>query len=92
MDDFGLGYEGNEHAIHLLQTLRQYYEAVSIDWMGTLFCGITLKWDYLQQTCKLSMIGYVQHALNKFQYGITNTHKATDAPIPIRQPQNMAYP
>ena len=48
VDDFGMGYEGNEHALHLLQTLRQYYDAVSIDWTGTLYCGITLKWDYLQ--------------------------------------------
>ena len=62
VDDFGVGYEGNEHALHLLQTLCQYYEAVSIDWTGTLYCGITLKWDYLQRTCELSMPGYVQHA------------------------------
>ena len=84
VDDFGVGYEGNEHALHLLITLCQYYEAVSIDWMGTLYCGITLKWDYLQRTCELSMPGYVQHPLNKFQYGITNTHKATDAPHPYK--------
>ena len=47
VDDFGVGYDGNEHAVHLLQTLRLYYEAVSVDWTGTLYCGITLKWDYL---------------------------------------------
>ena len=48
VDDFGLGYEENEHALHLLQTLRQYYEAVSVDWTGMLYCGITLKWYYLK--------------------------------------------
>ena len=48
VDDFGVGYEGNEHALHLLQTLRQYYKAVSVHWTGTLYCGITLKWDYLK--------------------------------------------
>ena len=67
VDDSGMRYEGNEHTLHLLQTLRQYYEAVSVNWTGTLYCGITLKWDYLQQTCELSMPGYVQQALNKFQ-------------------------
>ena len=46
VDDFGVGYEENEHALHLLQTLRKYYKAVSVDWKGTLYCGITLKWDY----------------------------------------------
>ena len=66
VDDFGVGYEKNEHALHLLQTLRQYYEAVSVDWTGTLYCGITLKWDYAQRTCELSMPGYVQQAVGKF--------------------------
>ena len=36
VNDFGVGYENNEHALHLLQTLRQYYEAVSVDWGGNL--------------------------------------------------------
>ena len=67
VDDFGVGYENNKHALHLLQTLHQYYKAVSVNWMGTIYCGITLKWDYSKWTCKLSMPGYVQHAVNKFQ-------------------------
>ena len=50
VDDFGVGYEENEHALHLLQTLRKYYEAVSVDWKGTLYCGITLKWTKDMQT------------------------------------------
>ena len=66
VDDFGVGYEKNEHTLHLLQTLRQYYEAVSVDWTGTLYCGITLKWDYAKRTCELSMPGYVQQAVRKF--------------------------
>ena len=92
VDDFGMGYEDNEHALHLLQTLHQYYKAVSVDWTGTLYCSITLKWDYLKRTCKLSMPGYVQHALNKFQYGIKNTHKATDAPHPYKATKKHGLP
>ena len=87
-----MGYEGNEHALHLLQTLRQYYEAVSVDWMGTLYCGITLKWDYLKRTCEMSMPGYVQQALKKFQYGINSTHKATDAPHPYKATKKHGLP
>ena len=26
VDDFGVGYENNEHALHLLQSLRRYYD------------------------------------------------------------------
>ena len=40
VDVFGVGYEENEHALHLLQTLQKYYEAISVDWRGTLYCGI----------------------------------------------------
>ena len=87
-----MGYEDNEHALHLLQTLCQYYKAVSVNWTGTLYCGITLKWDYLQWTCELSMPRYVQQALNKFQYRITSTHKVTDAPHPYKATKKHGLP
>ena len=92
VDDFGMGYEDNEHALHLLQTLRQYYEAVSVDWTGALYCGITLKWDYLQWTCELSMPGYVQQALTKFQHETTTMQKATDAPHPYKATKKHGLP
>ena len=92
VDDFGMGYEDNEHALHLLQTLRQYYEAVSVDWTGTLYCCITLKWDYLQRTCELSMPGYVQQALSKFQHETTTMQKATDAPHPYKATKKHGLP
>ena len=92
IDDFGVGYEDNEHALHLLQTLCQYYEAVSVDWTGTLYCGITLKWDYRQWTCKLSMPGYVQQIVTKFQYGMTSTNKSTDAPHPYKANKKHGLP
>ena len=92
IDDFGMGYEDNEHTLHLLQTLCQYYEAVSVNWTGTLYCRITLKWDYLQWTCELSMPGYVQQALNKFQHEITTTQKATDAPHSYKATKKHGLP
>ena len=92
VDDFGVGYEKNKHALHLLQTLRQYYEAVSVDWTGSLYCGITLKWDYTQRTCELSMPGYVQQAVSKFPCKDKGPTKPTDAPHPYKASKNMAYP
>ena len=38
------------------------------------------------------MPGYVQHALNKFQYVITSTHKATDAPHPYKATTKHGLP
>ena len=92
VDDLGMGYEDNEHTLHLLQTLCKYYEAVSVDWTGTLYCDITLKWDYHQWTCKLSMPGYVQQAVNKFHYGIKSPNKATDAPHPYKATKKQRLP
>ena len=92
VDDFGVGYEKNEHALHLLQTLRKYYEAVSVDWTGTLYCGISLKWDYVQQTCELSMPGYVQQAIRKFHTSDKGTTKPMDAPHPYKVSKKHGLP
>jgi hypothetical protein len=55
-------------AQHLLAALKQDYEAVTVDWTGSLFCGITLTWDYNKQTVDLSMPGYVTSALAEFNF------------------------
>ena len=92
VDDFGVGYEKNEHALHLLHTLRQYYEAVTVDWTGTLYSGISLKWDYAQRTCELSMPGYVQQAVKKFPLTDKGPTKSTDAPHPYKASKKHGLP
>ena len=72
--------------------LRRYYEAISVDWKGTLYCSITLKWDYQHQTCELSMPGYVQQAVEKFQHGINRTTKSVDAPHPYKGTKTNGLP
>jgi hypothetical protein len=67
VDDFGVKYVGREHAQHLHDTLNQYY-TTSVDWDGKLYCGITLDWDYVRRTVDLSMPGYIEAALHKFQH------------------------
>jgi hypothetical protein len=67
VDDFGVKYVGRAHANHLLNTLKKYYE-VTEDWEGNLYCGISLNWDYKNKTIDLSMPGYIDNALHKFQH------------------------
>jgi hypothetical protein len=67
VDDFGVKYVGREYANHLLDTLKKY-------------CGISLDWDYKNKTVDLSMTGYIDNALHKFQ------HKPPD------RPQHAPYP
>jgi hypothetical protein len=70
VDDFGIQYTGKEHADHLLEALLRDYEAVTMDWVGSLFCGITLDWNYEERHVTLSMPGYVQAALEEFKHPV----------------------
>ena len=85
VDDFGIKYVGKEHADHLFQTLTNAEYKITIDWEGTTFCGLHLKWDYQHRTCDLSMPGYVQRALQKFEHPIPK--KPQDSPHRWTKPQ-----
>ncbi|KAL7476354.1 hypothetical protein ACHAW6_002224, partial [Cyclotella cf. meneghiniana] len=78
VDDFGVKTIGLSHAKHLKTTLQKYYK-ISVDWTGNLFCGISLQWDYNNHTVDLSMPGYIEKALQRFQHA------------PPEQPQHAPY-
>ncbi|KAL7481942.1 hypothetical protein ACHAW6_007623, partial [Cyclotella cf. meneghiniana] len=67
VDDFGVKYLGQEHALHLKSILKEHY-TVSMDWTWTRYIGLSLDWDYTQLRVHLSMPGYVSQALKKFQH------------------------
>ena len=67
VDDFGIKYVGREHAMHLIQILKEHYE-ISEDWKGAKFIGLTLDWDYTMQKVHISMPGYIDDALARFQH------------------------
>ncbi len=67
VDDFGVKYVGEEHALHLKSVIEKYYKA-SADWTGTRYIGITLDWDYNKRQVHLSMPGYKAKALKQFQH------------------------
>ncbi len=65
--DFRVKYVGKEHARHLLQMVEQYYQC-SHETQGERYCGLTIKWDYPGKKVHLSMPGYVEKALKRFQH------------------------
>jgi hypothetical protein len=67
VDDFAFKYVGQENAHHLRNALLRHYE-ITTDWEAKVYSGMTLKWDYQQRTCDISMPGYVSNVLNKFQH------------------------
>jgi len=46
VDDFALKYIGTDNALHLINTLKDKYEDVEVNWKGDKLCGIDLLWDY----------------------------------------------
>jgi hypothetical protein len=63
--DFAVKYVGKQHADHLRNALLKTYE-LTTDWEATVYSGMTLKWDYKNRTCDISMPGYVSNMLSKF--------------------------
>jgi hypothetical protein len=60
-------YIGDDNFNHLIQALKKHYD-VSIDRTGSLYCGITLRWDYSNRTLDICMPGYVQEQLIKYNH------------------------
>ena len=58
VDDFGVKYIGRKYAEELINILNENYQA-TVDWGGTLYCGIKIAWDYEHRTATLSMPNYI---------------------------------
>jgi hypothetical protein len=67
VDDFAVKYVGKQHADHLRNALLKIHE-LATGWAANVYSGVTLKWDYKNRTCDISMPGYVSHVLSKFQH------------------------
>jgi Fe-S cluster biosynthesis and repair protein YggX len=67
VDDFGVKFVGKNHAEHLEQTLKKWYD-ITVDWTGEKYVGITLKWDYKKRTLDTSVPDFVKNKLHKFQH------------------------
>jgi hypothetical protein len=74
VDDFGVKYVGEKHAQHLLWALRQLY-TVTQDWGGTLFNGLTIRWNYDAKYVDISMPYYIPAMLHRFQHAKPAKHQ-----------------
>ena len=70
VDDFGVKFVGKEHAEHLIASLKSTYQKLTEDWSGSLYCGITLDWDYVGRTVDISMPGYIRKKLQEYMHSI----------------------
>ena len=77
VDDSGIKYTSDDDLQHLLSDICTKYK-ILVDMEGTLFFGINLQWDYVNQLVRLIMPDYVRLALERFQHCRPN--EKTDAP------------
>ena len=74
VDNVGIKYTKMRDVMHLLNALRTKYE-LSTYWAGSLYCGLTLRWDYLKATVHLSMPIYIATVLQKYNHPPPDTYK-----------------
>ena len=67
IDDFGVKYVGKEHAKYIMSVFQKIY-AITHDWTGGKYIGITLDWDYKQTKVFLSMQGHIRKASTQFNH------------------------
>jgi hypothetical protein len=71
VDDFAVKYVAKQHAEHLRNALLRTYE-LTTDWTATVYSSMTLKWDYKNRTCNISMPSNLSNVLSKFQHDAPN--------------------
>jgi hypothetical protein len=61
VDDFGVKYVKKDDVDHLIVSIKSTY-SLTEDWMGNMYCGITLEWDYENRHVDISMPGYIKRS------------------------------
>eukprot|EP00804_Cyclotella_cryptica_P004411 CCRYP_006828-RA/>CCRYP_006828-RA protein AED:0.41 eAED:0.41 QI:0/0/0/1/0/0/2/0/199 len=67
VDDFGIKYIGRQHLEHLIASIKRHYD-VTVDYTGSLYCAITIDWQYNKGYLDISMPGYVHKQLTKYNH------------------------
>ncbi len=67
---------------HLIDSIKKTY-TLTEDWMGNLYCGITLEWDYVNRHVGISMPNYIKKKLQEYGHIIpTRIHSCPYHPEP----------
>ena len=45
VDDSGIKYHSTYDAYHIINSVKEKY-AITTDWEGNIFCGLTFEWNY----------------------------------------------
>ena len=67
VDNFGVKYNNDASAHRIIASLHSLY-IISVNWSRSLFCVLTLAWDYVNRTVDVSTSGYNNKELHKLQH------------------------
>ena len=82
VDDFGVQYNNKKDVDYLLDALTCCKYKYKPDWMGTQYCGMTIEWDYKARTCTISVPGYIEKVLIRFQHQKPTRQQHSPFPAP----------
>ncbi len=90
VDNFGVKYVGEEHAMHLKKVLKLLYK-LTCNWTGTRYIGITSDWDYKKRQVHLSMPNYIKKTLKQFQHIAGTLQQSPYPSVPIQYGAKKQY-
>ena len=67
VDDFGIKSEDVRHTTHFTNALPDLYTITAYP-TSSLYCSVTLEWNYAKKYVDVSMPGYVTKVLHKFHH------------------------
>ena len=82
VDDFGVQYINKQDVDYLLHALKWCKYKFKTDWKGTQYCGMTIEWDYNARTCTISVPGYIEKVLIRFQHQKSSRPQHSPFPAP----------
>jgi len=81
VDDFGIKYNSLHHLHHLKAALETKY-SVTLDMSGSLYIGVSLKWNYLAKEVTCSMPDYIPKLLERLKHAVPTTPQYSPNPAP----------
>jgi hypothetical protein len=84
VDDFPIKCIHKEDADYLLDTLRQGGYKFKTDWDAKKALGLALTWDYTNRSVQISMPGYCEKALKRFD--VVRSQRPVRSPTPYQAP------
>jgi hypothetical protein len=82
---------GKEHANYLITCLKEKYKLTE-DWLGDLYCGIKLDWNYDKHTLLMSIPGYIKKQLLKYKHAVQRVQHCPYSPKPRKYDTDVHSP